>query len=288
MVEGEDKKNKKDESKGFAGLSSLVSDVDTSPIPTSKKKPPNTSGVSSSPPPLASHAAQPQPRPQQPYQEHSQPSSESSSGKWVQGIAALIGVIWLIGQFNKPTTSPAPSQSPPARPHESTRPAESRPPVGQNTVLSTAQIRYCLAENIRMDGAEATVNNYINADVDRFNAMVTDYNSRCGSFRYWRGEMESARGDIEPYRNQLYAEGRQRFTYIIPQPDASESGNAHGQSNNNPSAQLNSSASSKAIRSDRERPRTHADLSTPNNPKCEYKAVMLNDDYLACGLKPPR
>lgn len=287
MVEGEDK-NKKDESKGFSGLSSLVSDVDTSPIPTSKKGPPNTSGASSSPSPLASHTAQPQPRPQQPYQEHSQPSSESSGGKWVQSIAVVIGVLWLIGQFNKPTTSPAPSQSPPARPHESTRPAESRPPVGQNTVLSTAQIRYCLAENIRMDGAEATVNNYINADVDRFNAMVTDYNSRCGSFRYWRGELESARGDIEPYRNQLYAEGRQRFTYIIPQPGASESGNAHGQPNNNPSDQLNSSAQSKTIGSDRGRLRTHADLSTPNNPRCEYKAVMSNDDYLACGLKPPR
>ncbi|WP_291537910.1 hypothetical protein [Comamonas sp. SCN 67-35] len=226
MVEGEDK-NKKDESKGFAGLSSLVSDVDTSPPPAAKREPTSTSGASSSPhphpPPSAQTApAQPQPRQQQTYQEPSQPSSGSSGGKWVLGIAAVIGVLWLIGQADKPTTSSAPtysppvqsaapSYSPPAQPQEPSRPAESQPPVGQNTVLSTAQIRYCMAEDIRMDGAKAAVNNYIDADVERFNAMVADYNSRCGSFRYRSGALESARRDIEPYRGQLQSEGRSRF-----------------------------------------------------------------------------
>lgn len=224
MVEGE-YENKKDESKGFAGLSSLVSDVDTSPPPAAKKEPTSTSGDSSSPPPPPSAQtapAQPQPRQQQTYQEPSQPSSGSSGGKWVLGIAAVIGVLWLIGQADKPTTSSAPtysppvqsaapSYSPPAQPQEPARPAESQPPVGQDTVLSTAQIRYCLAEDIRMDGAKAAVNNYIDTDVDRFNAMVADYNSRCGSYRYRRGALESARSDIEPYRSQLQAEGRNRF-----------------------------------------------------------------------------
>jgi hypothetical protein len=41
-----------------------------------------------------------------------------------------------------------------------------------------------LAEDIRMDGAKSALNNYIDADVDRFNAMVADYNSRCSSFKY--------------------------------------------------------------------------------------------------------
>lgn len=223
MVEGEDK-NKKDESKGFAGLSSLVSDVDTPPPPAAKKEPTSTSGASSSPPPPSAQTAppQPQPRQQQTYQEPSQPSSGSSGGKWVLGIAAVIGVLWLIGQADKPTTSPAPSYSPPAQsaapsysppaqPQVPSRPAESQPPAGQNTVLSTAQIRYCLAEDIRMEGAKAAVNNYIDADVDRFNAMVADYNSRCGSFRYRSGALEGARRDIEPYRSQLQSEGRSRF-----------------------------------------------------------------------------
>jgi len=85
------------------------------------------------------------------------------------------------------------------------------PPVGQDLVFSTAQIRYCQAEDIRLEGAKSAVNNYIDSDVDRFNAMVADYNSRCGSFRYRSGALESARRDIEPYRNQLQSEGRSRF-----------------------------------------------------------------------------
>ncbi|TFI47084.1 hypothetical protein E4O93_14615 [Diaphorobacter sp. DS2] len=139
------------------------------------------------------------------------------------GIAAVIGVFWLIGQGNKQSSSPAPAYSPPAQttapsysaapaqPQAPSRPEETKPPVGQDLVFSTAQIRYCLAEDIRMDGAKSAVNNYSDSDVDRFNAMVADYNSRCGSFRYRSGALESARRDIERYRSQLQAEGRSRF-----------------------------------------------------------------------------
>jgi hypothetical protein len=123
----------------------------------------------------------------------------------VLGIAAVIGVLWLIGQSNKNTTSPAPAYSPPAQstapsysppvqPQVPSRPQESKPPVGQDLAFSTAQIRYCLAEDIRMDGAKSAVNNYIDSDVDRFNAMVADYNSRCGSFRYRSGAHWKVRG----------------------------------------------------------------------------------------------
>lgn len=142
---------------------------------------------------------------------------------WVFGIAAVIGVLWIIGQSEKSPTSPAPAYSPPvetATPSYSPPPAqpqapslvqESKPPVGQDLVFSTAQIRYCLAEDIRMEGAKAALNNYSDSDVDRFNAMVADYNSRCSSFRYRSGMLESARRDVEPYRSQLQAEGRSVF-----------------------------------------------------------------------------
>lgn len=216
-----EEEQKKGKGKGFAGLSSLVSDVDTTPPPAAKKEPPAAAPSAGRP---ASQPAQTQPQPsqRQTYQEPAQPSSGSSGGKWVLGIAAVIGVLWLIGQSNKNTTSPAPaytppaqstapSYSPPVQPQVPSRPQESKPPVGQDLVFSTAQIRYCLAEDIRMDGAKSAVDNYIDSDVDRFNAMVADYNSRCGSFRYRSGALESARRDIEPYRGQLQSEGRSRF-----------------------------------------------------------------------------
>lgn len=217
----EEENNKKNEGKGFAGLSSLVSDVDTPP-PAPKTE---AAGATTSTGRSASAAAQPQPQQptqRQTYQEPPQPSSGSSGGKWILGIAAVVGLLWLIGQSNKPTSSSAPaysppaqsaapSYSPPAQPQAPSVPQESKPPVGQDLVFSTAQIRYCLAEDIRMEGAKAALNNYSDSDVDRFNAMVADYNSRCGSFRYRSGALESARRDVEPYRSQLQAEGRSRF-----------------------------------------------------------------------------
>jgi hypothetical protein len=69
-----------------------------------------------------------------------------------------------------------------------------------------------VAEDIRMDGAKSAVDNYSHSDVDRFNAMVADYNSRCSSFRYRRGALESARSGIEPYRSQLRGEGMRRIS----------------------------------------------------------------------------
>lgn len=214
--------HKKGEGKGFAGLSSLVSDVDTTPPPAPKTEPAVSAPSTERPTPQAA-----QPQPSQPHQSSYQEpakssSSGSSGGKWVLGIAAVIGVLWLIGQSDKSPTSPAPAYSPPAQtatpsysppvePQAPSRPQESMPPVGQDLVFSTAQIRYCLAEDIRLEGARSAVNNYIDSDVDRFNAMVADYNSRCGSFRYRSGALESARRDIEPYRSQLQAEGRNRF-----------------------------------------------------------------------------
>ena len=221
---GGEEEHKKGEGKGFAGLSSLVSDVDTTPPPAPKTEPAASAPSTDRPAP---QAAQPQAsQPHQTYQEPAQPSSSGSSGgKWVIGIAAVIGVLWLIGQSDKSPTSPAPAYSPPAQtaqtatpnysppvePQAPSRPQELMPPGGQDLVFSAAQIRYCLAEDIRLEGAKSAVNNYIDSDVDRFNAMVADYNSRCGSFRYRSGALESARRDIEPYRGQLQSEGRSRF-----------------------------------------------------------------------------
>ena len=218
---GENDEQKKGEGKGFAGLSSLVSDVDTTPSPPTPKKEPAAPGPSAGRP--ATQATQPKPQPRPTYQPPTQPSSGSSGGKWVLGIAAVIGVLWLIGQFNKNTTTPTSAYSPPAQtatPSDSpppaeaeapSRPQESMPPVGQDLVFSMAQIRYCLAEDIRMEGAKSALNNYSDYDVSRFNAMVADYNSRCGSFRYRSGALETARRDVEPYRSQLIEDGRNRL-----------------------------------------------------------------------------
>lgn len=221
MSIGEEKESQQ-EPKGFAGLSSLVSDVDTSLPPPAKKEVASSAESTSAERRTASESrSEPQFKPQQ-YRAPSQPPSGSFAAKWVLGIVAVVGVLWFIEEAYNPS-SPAPSSATPARstaPTSSAAPAQTRspsrpeevkPPVGRNHTLSTAQIRYCLAEDIRMNTAAIVINNHNRSDVDRFNAMVSDYNSRCGSFRYRRGALERARRDVEPYRSQIRAEGVSRF-----------------------------------------------------------------------------
>jgi hypothetical protein len=222
---GDDDK-KKEQGKGFAGLSSLVSNVDATPPPATKQPTTSSTGTASRASRPATQAAPPKPQtapPQQAYKPPQQPGSGSSAGKWWIGMIVVVGIFWLIGQSNKNTSSPStaysppaqgatPSYSPPAQPQVPSRPAESKPPVGQGLSFSYDQIAYCVAEDIRVDGAKSAVDNYSDSDVDRFNAMVADYNSRCSNFRYRRGALESVRSSIEPYRSRLRAEGMRRLT----------------------------------------------------------------------------
>lgn len=228
MVTGGDDK-KKEQGKGFTGLSSLVSDVDAILPPAAKNPTSNSTETKSGPTRSATQAAAPPKPPPPPEQSYKykpppQPDSGSSGGKWTIGIVVVVvvGFFALIGQSSKNTSTPAPAYSPPAQsttpsyfppaqPQVPSRPAESKPPVGQGLSLSYDQIAYCVAEDIRMNGARSAVNNYNGSDVDRFSVMVADYNSRCSNFRYRRGALESVRSSIEPYRSQLYSEGQQRL-----------------------------------------------------------------------------
>lgn len=224
MASGEEQK-KEGAGQGFAGLSSMVSDVDVTVEPPAQQTQRKPDSATSNPQPRATSSpgkdvATPAP---QTYQAPDQPSGGSSGGKWLLGIGAVIGVIWLVGASgNKNTSSPssytpstyatAPSPQPPvSEPQAPRRPSEEMPPVGRDHVLGAAQIRYCLAEDIRMEAAKGSLNSYADSDVDQFNAMVADYNSRCGAFRYRSGALESARSDIESFRFELAAEGRSYF-----------------------------------------------------------------------------
>jgi peptidoglycan hydrolase-like protein with peptidoglycan-binding domain len=232
--------------KGFAGLSAMVSDVDATVTRVEKSgpepSPGTTTGTRTKPTPQAQPAKEPESIPQRYHQTRKAPSGGSSAGKWLLGIGAVIGLIWLLSESgnkgsppaptysssNQPSvgTTPAPTYRPyngpvvpldevapgPAQPQAPSRPSEEEPPVGTNHVLGPSQIRYCLAEDIRLEAAKGALNNYVESDVDRFNAMVAGYNNRCGQFRYRRGSLESAKAEIEGVRTLIQSEGRSRFS----------------------------------------------------------------------------
>jgi hypothetical protein len=156
------------------------------------------------------------------------PSTPNSlpGAKWLLGIGAVIGAIWLLSSASnqKPLSGPsavanAPSvpQSPTAESTRYTPPStsvplgEEMPPPGTNMVLSYPQLRYCSSESIRLDAAKLAVSGHNEFGVGRFNSMVADYNSRCGQFRYRKGSLESVRTEVEANRSSLEAQGVARF-----------------------------------------------------------------------------
>ena len=232
MGEGTEDQDRKGGTKGFAGLSSMVSNVDVPPADSSRSA--GITSTRSEPPPSRVPPVEP-PQPRAPtYQPPTQDPGSGTGAKWAIGIAIVVGLIWIVSLSDKKSTStptsyppiistPATVSSPSIPPptpevQTSTRPTEERPPVGSGNVLGTPQIRYCVAEDIRLDAAKSVINQYNDSDIERFNALVADYNSRCSNFRYRRGALEGAKSDVERYRSEIATEGRSRFARSTPTP----------------------------------------------------------------------
>lgn len=218
MESDDQKKNEK--GRGFAGLSSMVSDVETEVSSAKTEDSHQPADVTEDTPPSRSLGKDEGGSGL--YQHPPQQSSSGSSGKkWLIGLVIFIGFIWMISNSGNKNSSSLTSYSTPPSTDPSasapipspvpSRPTEVMPSAGTNNTLDVEQIRYCVAEKIRLDASESAVDRYNNNDVDRFNAMAADFNSRCGQYRYRRGTLERAKSDIEPYRSQLEAEGRSRF-----------------------------------------------------------------------------
>jgi len=204
--------------KGFAGLDSLVSDVE---VPKPRPAP--------APEPVRQQEA---PRPSaEPKPAYSPPKpSGGGAGKWwAIGIGVVVLFSWLGGSDKKSSarSAPTPSYSAPSysAPAPAAAPAytppvyvpepapiyatndEEMPPVGSGLAFNRAQIRYCLSEKIRVSAWQGQVNEYSATSVDAFNEAVRDYNSRCSNFRYKSGMLENVRSDVEANRYTLQLAG---------------------------------------------------------------------------------
>lgn len=209
---------KNEEKRGFGGLADMVSNVETpaAPAPANPPRatptPPSSREAATT---RGSEVAPAVPTPPSPYQP-GQPSSSSSGRRWLIGIAVLLAIWWIVAQSTEKKPNPPRTPAASARPRPSAPPApdrldESKPPPGRDHILTTSQIQYCLAEDIRLGAAKSVVNAYVDAEVDRFNEMVNDYNVRCGEYRYREGTLESARSEVERHRSDLEHQGRSRF-----------------------------------------------------------------------------
>ena len=120
-------------------------------------------------------------------------STGSGSGRGC-ALAALGGIVTVIVLALAVDGGSGPSAS--SNPAGGTEPLEFRvPPVAEGRVLSMPELRWCVREDRQIE-RERLVPAASQADVERFNNRVDNYNSRCGSFRYRPGELARARREV--------------------------------------------------------------------------------------------
>ncbi|MGW8191960.1 hypothetical protein [Sphingomonas hankookensis] len=94
--------------------------------------------------------------------------------------------------------------------------AMDKPLPGYST-LSISEVRYCLAEDMRIAAQKTELDSLQYSDVDRFNRnvdgfndAVNDYNRRCVNRSIMSSDRPVATSQVEQQRSQLQAEGRNR------------------------------------------------------------------------------
>ncbi len=77
------------------------------------------------------------------------------------------------------------------------------PRAGRNNLLSVAELRWCMREDIRIEILETRG---ARRDAARFNEAAGNYNRRCTQFRHRGNDFEKARRDIDEARSWIVAE----------------------------------------------------------------------------------
>jgi len=97
-----------------------------------------------------------------------------------------------------------PASNPPFQANEPI--IETKPPLGSENVFSQANIRYCRYQKERFRTIEKDLRT--NSEINTFNALVDDYNSRCGKFRYRESDLQIVTAEVSAKSEALAAEGR--------------------------------------------------------------------------------
>lgn len=139
----------------------------------------------------------------------------SSKLKWLLGICAIIiYIMFSSGSSQKQNIVPPRNAYTPTAPTTNVVPIPIKsekltfemPPVGRNTVLNLPQLRWFFREKIKIEKMRNLVSN--KKAMVEFNAMVDDFNSRCGSFRYHQHEFAQAEKEINAIREQIIADAK--------------------------------------------------------------------------------
>jgi hypothetical protein len=133
--------------------------------------------------------------------------------KWLPWVGTAIGAVllslMLVNQSSSPSSTPLERPDPSSDSQALLK--EDRPPIGADQFLEPAQLRYCMAEKLRLKAARNFMDLSDKSKVHRYGELVDDYNDRCASYLASQDDMDSAKEDVERHRLELETEGRARF-----------------------------------------------------------------------------
>jgi hypothetical protein len=176
-------------------------------------------------------------------------SKKSSLGlfRWLIAIGVLIFII-IISNNNSSSSDKSSASNTKNYSSNTQTSAYSKPstddyyeskPDSYLTTLNKNQLLYCEAEKIRLDFVQNKIDLYSTLEVDKYNNLSNDYNSRCANKQYYKNDMNYVDRNIEKKRYQLQQDGLARFS-----KSNSESLNSQSYNTNQPKKQTNQKGAS--------------------------------------------
>ena len=190
-----------DKGRGFAGLPALASTLPPAPSPEKLTHEPVLTV---------------EPRTTVTTQVPVSTSFWTAGRKWIVGVAVVGGVLLLASLSGSPPNGSQSFSSNQAQSYIQQPSAgaanrlyttmESMPEGRADEILNAPQIRYCLAERIRLVTLQKYTQNGDNAFVGKFNSRVAEFNYRCSNYKYYPKDMDEAQRGITGRESDIAAE----------------------------------------------------------------------------------
>jgi len=207
-----DQKKPSNEPRGFAGLSSMVSKVEDV-APANESKPSKNQKENEARVSVGETNTIDPPKPKTKKGTSNKPAKTGNGNRvYYVYLAVVVGaIVWGLSTDKQNSSSNSSRSSSSSQwSATSNEQIEETPPVGTTFTLTQPQLRYCLAEEIRIIETKRIMDNSSQIQVDSFNAFINDYNSRCGRYKYDRSVRERARTETEARRSTLLQQAFQR------------------------------------------------------------------------------
>ncbi|MCT7633404.1 hypothetical protein, partial [Aliarcobacter butzleri] len=150
--------------------------------------------------------------------------SNNGSSSWIWWVIAVGVIGWIILQSNITTSSSGKTSYSSASQQNYSSSTQSNnyskttsddyyesKPDAYLSILNKNQLLYCEAEKIRLDAVQNEINLYSSYEIDKYNSLSNDYNSRCANKQYYKNDMYYVDRNIKNKKYQLEKEGLDRF-----------------------------------------------------------------------------